>query len=143
MYTPPAKGKYRGPEQQAAAERAQQRWRQIKMLHIEFYRARRYVPVCCTLGALPVCMHVDCMRMLGCLVDRQSSGCTCRVMLLNKWWKACNDILAKGRVKARQLEEQLWIQHKMAVKVSPALHITDQYGRVVHPEDINLQLPEV
>ena len=67
----------------------------------------------------------------------------CRVMLLNKWWKACSEILAKGRVRARQLEEQLWIQRKMAVKVSPALHIMDQYGRVVHPEDIDLQLPEV
>lgn len=64
-------------------------------------------------------------------------------MLLSKWWKAVDGILAKGRVKARQLEEQLWVQHKMAVKVSPALHIVDQYGRIVHPEDIDLQLPDV
>ena len=69
--------------------------------------------------------------------------CLCRMMLLSKWWKACSEILAKGRVKARQLEEQLWLERRMAVKVSPALHIIDQYGRVVHPEDIDLQLPTV
>lgn len=63
-------------------------------------------------------------------------------MILSKWWKACSDVLSKGRIKARQLEEQLWVQRKMAVKVSPALHITDQYGRVVHAEDINLQLAD-
>lgn len=106
MRTPPPKGKYRSAEQQAASERAQHRWGQIKMLHIEFLRARRK-------------------------------------MLLSKWWNACSRILAKGRVKARQLEEQLWVERRMAVKVSPALHIMDQYGRVVHPEDIDLELPVV
>ena len=64
-------------------------------------------------------------------------------MLLSKWWTASTQILAQGRVKARQLEEQLWVERRMAVRVSPALHITDQYGRVVHPEDIDLQLPMV
>ena len=66
-----------------------------------------------------------------------------RAMLLSKWWTASMQMLAKGRVKARQLEEQLWVERKMAVKVSPALHIMDQYGRVIHPEDIDLQLPTV
>ncbi|DBA87178.1 TPA: hypothetical protein ACH3X2_005182 [Trebouxia sp. C0005] len=106
IHTPPPKGKFRSPEQQAASERARHRWGQVKMLHVEFYRARR-------------------------------------MMLLSKWWKACSEILAKGRVKARQLEEQLWVERRMAVKISPALHIMDQYGRVVHPEDIDLQLPTV
>ena len=41
IHTPPPKGKYRTPEQQAAAVRAQHRWRQIKLLHVDFYRARR------------------------------------------------------------------------------------------------------
>ena len=39
--TPPPKGKIRSPEQQAASERAQHRWGQIKMLYVEFHRARR------------------------------------------------------------------------------------------------------
>lgn len=43
MRTPPPKGKYRSAEQQAASERAQHRWGQIKMLHIEFLRARRCI----------------------------------------------------------------------------------------------------
>lgn len=64
-------------------------------------------------------------------------------MLLSKWFTACSQILAKGRVKARQLEEQLWVERRLAVKVSPALHIVDQYGRVIHPEEIDLQLPVV
>ena len=72
-----------------------------------------------------------------------SNTLSCRKMLLSKWWNACSQILAKGRVKARQLEEQLWVERRMAVKVSPALHIMDQYGRVVHPEDIDLELPVV
>ncbi len=51
IHTPPPKGKYRSPEQQAASERARHRWGQVKMLHVEFYRARRYDQcgqiVCC------------------------------------------------------------------------------------------------
>ena len=70
-------------------------------------------------------------------------SCDCRTMLLSKWWNACSQILAKGRVRARQLEERLWVERRMAVKVSPAMHIMDQYGRVVHPEDIDLELPDV
>lgn len=46
-------------------------------------------------------------------------------------------------MKARQLEERLWVERRMAVKVSPAMRIMDQYGRVVHPEDIDLELPDV
>lgn len=46
-------------------------------------------------------------------------------------------------MRARQLEERLWVERRMAVKVSPAMHIMDQYGRVVHPEDIDLELPDV
>ncbi|KAL3138198.1 hypothetical protein ABBQ38_005422 [Trebouxia sp. C0009 RCD-2024] len=106
IHTPPPKGKYRSPEQQAASERAQHRWGQIKMLHVEFYRARR-------------------------------------MMLLSKWWIASSQIIAKGKIKARQLEERLWVERRMAVKVSPAMRIMDQYGRVVHPEDIDLELPDV
>lgn len=83
---------------------------------------------------MPLKVHAYCIGQFVCL---------CRMMLLSKWWKACSEILAKGRVKARQLEEQLWVERRMAVKVSPALHIMDQYGRVVHPEDIDLQLPTV
>ena len=41
VHTPPPKSKYRSAEQQAASERAQHRWGQVKMLHVEFYRARR------------------------------------------------------------------------------------------------------
>ena len=41
IHTPPPKGKFRSPEQQAASARAQHRWGQIKMLHVDFYRARR------------------------------------------------------------------------------------------------------
>lgn len=52
VHTPPPKSKYRSPEQQAASERAQHRWGQVKMLHVEFYRARRY-------GGLPHCLRLD------------------------------------------------------------------------------------
>lgn len=80
---------------------------------------------------------------IACLSRCNSSMliCDCRAMLLSKWWSACSQILAKGKVKARQLEERLWVERRMAVKVSPAMHIMDQYGRVVHPEDIDLELP--
>lgn len=44
VHTPPHKSKYRSPEQQAASQRAQHRWGQVKMLHVEFYRARRCRP---------------------------------------------------------------------------------------------------
>lgn len=62
IHTPPPKGKYRSPEQQAASERAQHRWGQIKMLHVEFYRARRY----CHLGCLNV--HSKLLRHVQSLV---------------------------------------------------------------------------
>lgn len=44
VHTPPPKSKHRSPEQQAASQRAQHRWGQVKMLHVEFYRARRCTP---------------------------------------------------------------------------------------------------
>ena len=68
---------------------------------------------------------------------------SCRAMLLSKWWNTSSQIVAKGKTKARQLEERLWVDRRMAVKVSPAMRIMDQYGRVVHPEDIDLELPDV
>lgn len=44
VHTPPPKSKYRSPEQQAASQRAQHRWGQVKMLYVDFYRARRCTP---------------------------------------------------------------------------------------------------
>ena len=52
-------------------------------------------------------------------------------------------MLQRGRAAARQVEEQLWLQHKMSVRVTPSLAIHDVRGRTIIPADIGIVLPQI
>ena len=75
------------------------------------------------------------------LVPRQC--CCCRQLFLKRWHDAVERMLQQGRAAARQVEEQLWLQHKMSVRVTPSLAIYDVKGRPVVPADVGIVLPQI
>ena len=70
----------------------------------------------------------------------QCTCLVCRDQLLQQWWDLTGKLLGQGRTRARELEEQIWRSHRIAVKVTPALRIIDSYGKEVAPEQVAVQL---
>eukprot|EP00891_Asterochloris_glomerata_P004796 jgi/Astpho2/4796/Aster-00341 len=66
-----------------------------------------------------------------------------RQLFLKRWHDAVERMLQRGRAAARQVEEQLWLQHKMSVRVTPSLAIHDVKGRTVAPADVGIVLPQI
>ena len=54
-----------------------------------------------------------------------------RLRLLECWWAVAEQVLADGRNCARQLEQAIWVSHKLVVTVTPFAKIMDSCGKVL------------
>ncbi len=54
-----------------------------------------------------------------------------RARLLERWWAVAEQLLADGRKRARQLEQAIWVSHKLVVTVTPSGSIVDSCGKVL------------